>query len=202
MSVTATIVKPSVRPREPRFFGYLAEYATPGELMHAAEAVRDAGYTKWDCLTPFPVHGLDRSMGMKNTILPWIVLCGGLTGTILAIVMQWYVNSPHTQAGWLYIFSGYPLNISGKPYWSLPPNVPVIFEVTVLLASLTAFIFVWALNRLPKLYHPVFNVSRFRRVTDDRFFILIEAADLKFDLKRSLVLLESTHPAAIEEVRD
>lgn len=202
MNVTATVVKPSRKPREPRFFGYLAEYVTPGELMHAAEMVRDAGYRKWDCLTPFPVHGLDRSMGMKKTILPWIVLGGGLTGMALAVFMQWYVNSPHTEAGWLYIFSGYPLNISGKPYWSLPANIPVIFEVTVLLSALTTFFCVWGLNGLPRLHHPVFNAARFRRVTDDKFFILLEAADSRFDLKGSLVLLESTHPAAVEEVRD
>jgi hypothetical protein len=201
MSATTT-VKPSIRPREPRFYGYLAEYSTPGELLHAAEKVRDAGYTQWDCLTPFPVHGLDHAMGMKKTILPWIVLCGGLTGLITAILLQWYVNSPHTQSAALYVLSGYPLNISGKPYWSVPPNVPVMFELTVLFSALTAFICVWALNRLPRFHHPVFNVARFRRVTDDKFFVLIEATDLKFDAKDSLALLEATHPEAIEEVRD
>ena len=170
MSATAT-VKPSRKPREPRFFGYMAEYATPGEVLHAAEKVRDAGYSKWDCLTPFPVHGLDRAMGMKRTILPWMVLGGGLTGMAIAIFMQWYVNSPHTQSAALYVLSGYPLNISGKPYWSMPANMPVMFELAVLLAALTAFFCVWGLSRLPRLYHPVFNVARFRRVTDDRFFI-------------------------------
>ena len=78
-------------------YGLIAEFDTPADAMHAAERVRDAGFTKWDVFTPFPVHGLDRSMGMKKTILPWIVLGGGLTGTALAIFMQWYVNSPHTQ---------------------------------------------------------------------------------------------------------
>jgi hypothetical protein len=112
------------------------------------------------------------------------------------------VNSPHTQSAALYVLSGYPLNISGKPYWSIPPNVPVMFELAVLIAALTTFGFVWALSGLPRLYHPVFNAARFRRVTDDKFFLLIEAADGKFDLKESLALLESTHPAAIEEVRD
>jgi hypothetical protein len=202
MNATATTVKGSKGPREPRFFGYVAEYATAGEVLHAAERVRDAGYSKWDCLTPFPVHGLDRAMGMKKTILPWIVLGGGVTGLAIAIFMQWYVNSPQTQSSALYVLSGYPLNISGKPYWSIPANVPVMFELTVLLAALTTFAFVWALSGLPRLYHPVFNAARFRRVTDDKFFLLIEAADMKFDLKESLVLLESTHPAAIEEVRD
>jgi hypothetical protein len=189
-------------PREPRFFGYVAEYTTAGEVMRAAESVRDAGYSKWDCLTPYPVHGLDRAMGVKATILPWIVLGAGLTGFAIAVMMQWYVNSPQTESSGLYILSGYPLNISGKPYWSLPANIPVIFELTVLIASLTTFFGVWLLSRLPRFYHPLFNVARFRRVTDDRFFIFIEAADGKFNRKESLALLESTGAAAIEEVRD
>ena len=200
--MSATIVKPSIKPREPKLYGYLAEYATPGEVLHAAEKVRDAGFTKWDCMTPFPVHGLDGAMGMKKTILPWVVLACGLTGTSLAMFMQWYVNSPHTQASWLYVLSGYPLNISGKPYWSLPPNIPVIFELTVLLSSFGAFFGVWGLSRLPRFHHPAFNVQRFRRVTDDKFFVYIEAADEKFDVRESRELLESTHPAAIEEVKD
>jgi len=202
MSATVTTVKPSRRQREPRFFGYIAEYESPAAVLHAAEKVRDAGYSKWDCLTPFPVHGLDNAMGMKKTILPWIVLGGGLTGLTLAIFMQWYVNSPHTESSLLYVLSGYPLNISGKPNWSVPPNVPVYFELTVLLSALTTFFCVWGLNRLPRYHHPVFNVARFRRVTDDKFFLMIEAADSKFDLRESLALLEATHPAAIEEIRD
>src|SRR5947209_17157238 len=102
MSVTTT-VRPSIAKREPRLYGYLAEYNTPGEVLHAAEKVRDAGYSRWDCLTPFPVHGLDAAMGVKKTILPWIVITGGLTGLTIATLLQWYVNSPHTQWGALYI---------------------------------------------------------------------------------------------------
>jgi hypothetical protein len=196
------IVKPSIKPREPRFFGYLAEYNTPGEVLHAAEKVRDAGFKKWDCLTPFPVHGLDRAMGMKKTILPWIVLAMGLSGLCFACFMQWYVNSPHTQFAGSYVLSGYPLRISGKPYWSLPPNIPIMFELTVLVSALTTFYGVWALSGLPRYHHPVFNVARFRRVTDDKFFILIEASDIRFHRVESRELLAATHPVAIEEVKD
>ena len=141
-------------------------------------------------------------MGIKKTILPWIVLVIGLTGTTIACLLQWYVNSPHTEFAGLYILSGYPLLISGKPYWSLPPNIPVMFELTVLFSSLAAFFGVWGLSRLPRYHHPVFNVARFRRVSDDKFFILIECSDPKFDVKASQELLASTHPAAIEEVKD
>ena len=188
--------------REPRFWGYMAEYATPGEILHAAEKVRDAGYRKWDCLTPYPVHGLDEAMGMKRTILPWLVLGGGLTGLAMGIFMQWYVNSPATESAALYILSGYPLNISGKPSWSIPANVPVMFELAVLVAALTAFMGVWVLCLLPRFYHPAFNVARFRRVTDDRFFLIVEAADGRFEREESRRLLEMTQPAALEEVMD
>ena len=201
MSATP-VVRPSVRPREPRFFGYIAEYSTPGEVLHAAEKVRDAGFTKWDCMTPFPVHGLDNAMGIKKTVLPWIVLACGLTGLATAVFMQWYVNSPFTQSSSLYVLSGYPLNISGKPNWSLPPNIPVIFELTVLFSALSTFFGLWVLIRLPRFHHPAFNVARFRRVTDDKFFVMLEATDSKFDLVESRELLASTHPAAIEEIKD
>jgi hypothetical protein len=202
MSAGEMTAKVEKKAREPRFWGYMAEYETAEGVLRAAEAVRDAGYAKWDCLTPYPVHGLDRAMGMKRTILPWLVLGGGLTGLGIAIFMQWYVNSPNTESAALYILSGYPLNISGKPSWSIPANVPIMFELTVLIAALTAFFGVWVLSRLPRFYHPAFNVARFRRVTDDRYFLMVEAADGRFDRKESLALLEATHPAAIEEVMD
>lgn len=187
---------------EPRLWGYVAEYDSPHELLEAAEKVRDAGFTRWDCHTPFPVHGLDRSMGMRKTVLPWIVLGAALTGLTVAIVLQWYVNSPLTERADLGLTSGYGLRISGKPYWSLPANVPVIFELTVLFSALAAFFGVWALTRLPRLYHPLFTVARFRQVTDDKFFISIEAADAKFDAQQTKALLASTNPAAVEEVMD
>jgi len=195
-------IKTSKRPREPRSCGLLAQYNTPRDLLHAAEHVRDAGFTKWDCMTPFPVHGLDNAMGMKKTPLPWIVLIVGFTGATVACLLQWYVNTPYLETGLTYILSSYPLNISGKPYWSLPPNIPVMFELTVLFASLAAFFSVWGLSRLPRYHHPVFNVASFRRVTDDRFFIYLECDDPKFHPQGSRDLLASTHPATIEEVKD
>jgi len=182
-------------------YGYLAQYDAPADILHAAKIIRDAGFKRWDCLTPFPVHGLDRAMGIKKTILPWLVLIAGITGAMIACLMQWYVNSPHAESASLYIFSSYPLRISGKPYWSLPANIPIIFELTILFAALASFVGAWLLSSLPKLYHPLFNVARFRRVTDDKFFILLEAVDPKFDIHALRELLASTFPVAIEEVR-
>lgn len=187
---------------EPQLWGLLAEYETPGELLHAAAKVRDAGFTRWDCCTPFPVHGLDQAMGLKKTILPWLVLGAGLTGLALAVFMQWYVNSPHTASAASGVLSGYPMVFSGKPYWSLPANIPVMFEVTVLFSALTAFGGVWVLSGLPRFYHPVFTSQRFKRVTDDKFFIVIEVQDPKFSRDQTLGLLQATHPEIVEELKD
>jgi hypothetical protein len=154
---------------EPKW-GLLAEYSTPDALMRAAAAVRDAGYTRWDAHTPFPVHGLDAAMGIKSTRLPFLVLGAALTGTSGGLLMQWWMNAVD-----------YPIIISGKPFNSIPADIPVTFELTVLLASLTAFIGMLVANGLPRFHHPLFASDAFRRVTTDGFFLAIESADPRFD---------------------
>jgi hypothetical protein len=187
---------------EPKLWGLLAEYPDADSLKAAAERIRDAGFKRWDCCTPYPVHGLDKAMGVRPTILPWLVLGAGLTGATIALLLQWYCNSPLTASTQSGLLSGYPQIFSGKPYWSLAANIPIIFELTVLLSALTAFIGVWALAKLPQPYFPPYNVARFRRVTDDRFFILIEAGDDRFVLEQTRQILLMTEPAALEEVKD
>ncbi len=189
-------------PPEAVLWGLLAEYRDADALRAAAQQVRDAGYKRWDCYTPFPVHGLDRSMGIRPTILPWLVLGAGLAGCGLAVGMQWYTNAPATARPAAGGLAGYPLIFSGKPYWSLPANIPIIFELSVLLAELTAFFGLWGLIRLPRFYFPAFGSRRFRKVTDDGFFIIIEAADKSFDPVRTKELVLATGCTAVEEVED
>ncbi len=170
--------------------GLLLEFDAVDPLLAAVEKVRDAGFKQWDVHTPFPVHGCDEAMGIKPTRLPFISLAGGLAGATGALALQWWTNAVD-----------YPFLISGKPLFSLPANVPVIFELTVLLSALGAFIGMLALNGLPQLYHPLFTNSRFRRATDDRFFIYIEAADPRFDPLQTREFLSSLGGSHIEEVR-
>jgi hypothetical protein len=171
-------------------WGLLAEFASPDDLVRAAARIRDAGYTKWDAHTPFPVHGLDGAMGIRTTRLPYLVLAAGITGTATGLLMQWWMNA-----------IDYPLIISGKPFNSLPADIPVTFELTVLLASLTAFIGMLIANALPRFHHPLFGNGRFRRATTDAFFLAIEAADPRFDLVKTeelLVAERATHVSPIE----
>jgi len=174
-------------PDRAELYGLLAEFETPGELMRAATIVRDQGYKRWDCYSPFPVHGLDLAMGLRDTRLPWIVLGGGTVGCAVGLLMQWWMNA-----------RDYPIVVSDKPLWSVPANIPVAFELTVLFSALSAFAAMFAFNRLPRFFHPTFRSERFRRVTNDRFFITIESTDPRFDVERTEALLRSAGAKHIE----
>ena len=179
------------KPSEAPLHGLLAEYDTPPQLLHAAKKIREAGFTKWDTYSPFAVHGIDDAMGIKMTVLPWFTLCAGLTGLATAITLQWWTNA-----------FDYPWIVSGKPFWSIPANVPIMFELTVLLSAITTLVGMLLLNNLPLPSHPLDQVRRFARVTDDKFFLMILASDPKFDEAETNALLFTTHPVAVEAVKE
>lgn len=162
-----------------KHFGIVAEFDTPGKLLEAARNVYEAGFRVFDVHSPFPVHGMDGAMGLSGSKVSWIVLAGGLSGGSLGMLMQWWMSAVD-----------YTLLIGGKPFFSWQAFVPVAYECTILLAAFGAVFGMFALNRLPLLYHPVFRHPSFHRATDDRFFISIEAKDPKFDQEKVTALLE------------
>ena len=170
---------------------FLAEYTTPDGCAGAAAKLRDAGYTKFDAHTPYPVHGMDAAMGMRDTPIGWIVLAMGLTGCAAGFAMMFWMNG-----------IDYPLIIGGKPPDTVPSMVPVMFEMTVLLSAFGAVFGLFGLCQLPRHHHPIFNSDRFARATDDHFFISVDASDPKFDLKKTRLLLEATTPEHLELVEE
>lgn len=171
-------------------FGVLAAFDSAAGLYRACERVRDAGYTRWDAHSPFPVHGLDKAMGLGRSRLPWVTLLFGLSGAIGGLTLQMWANG-----------IAYPLMISGKPLFNWQPYVPITFELGVLLAALSTVAAMLAFNRLPMLFHPLFNSRRFERVTDDGFFISIEAWDPKFDATATEHFLSQIGATHVELVR-
>ena len=169
----------------------LAEFDSTASVVHAAEKVRDAGYTRWDTHTPFPIHGMDRAMGLKDSRLGWIVITAALTGLSGAFIMMYWMNG-----------IDYRLVIGGKPPEALPSMVPIMFELTILLSAFSAVFGMFGLNRLPRHNHPVFESDRFRAASDNKFFISIEAEDPKFDVTKARELLQSAHAECIEVIEE
>ena len=173
----------------PPIWGLLAEFDSPSALVAAAARARDAGYTRIDAHTPFPVEELVEALGVKRTILPLLVLLGGILGCVGGYFMQYYASTV-----------GYPLNVGGRPMHSWPMFVPITFELTVLVAGLSAVLGLLALNGLPMPYHPLFNVPRFALATRNRFFLCIEARDPRFERDGTARFLRSLGSQEVSEV--
>ncbi len=172
-------------------YGLMAEFENPTALVEAAARARHEGYRCMDAYSPFPIEELHEALGGHHTRLPLIVLVGGLTGCIGGYALQYWASA-----------ITYPLNVGGKPLHSWPAFIPVTFECTILVAALSAVLGMLALNGLPQLYHPVFNVTRFALASRNRFFLCIEAKDPKFDREGTKQFLETLHPREVTTVAD
>jgi hypothetical protein len=177
----------------PHLYGLLGEFDSPRQLMDAAKKAREAGYRRMDAFAPFPVEGLSRALGLgrKHDLVPLLTLVGGLGGGLTGFFFQVWAN-----------VSSYPQNIAGRPLNSWPAFIPVTFELTVLGASLFAVFGMLALNRLPQPHHPLFNIERFKRASNDKFFLCIESHDAKFHLVETARFLQSVNAQHVTEVRD
>jgi hypothetical protein len=171
--------------------GVMGEFESPEQLLAAARKAREAGYKHVDAYTPFPIEGLAQAIGFRWTAVPLITLIGGIGGGLTGFGLQYWCSA-----------ITYPVNIAGRPLNSWPAFIPVTFELTVLGASLFAVVGMLALNKLPQPYHPVFNVERFATASTDRFFLLIEARDPKFDLAASSRFLQELSARHVSEVKD
>jgi hypothetical protein len=173
----------------PTLYGLMAEFDSPTALVAGAEKARLAGYRRIDAYTPIPIEELSDALGLRPTRLPILVFLGGLAGGLGGYALQYWTQT-----------TAYALNVGGRPFHSWPHFIPVTFETTVLGAALTAFVGMWALNKLPQPYHPVFNVPEFVRASTDRFFLCIEAADPRFDRDATWSFLEGLKPVGVSEV--
>jgi len=174
-----------------KILGMLGQFNSASELMKAAEKFHEAGYKKYDCHSPFPVHGMDHAMGLKRSQLGWIVGIAAIIGTTSALGLQWWTST-----------IDYPLVISGKPFFSYQAYTPITFALGVLLSAFAALIGMLALNGLPRFNHPVFHSRQFAKATDDGFFVSVESSDPLFDQTGTKLLFESLGGVNIEILED
>jgi hypothetical protein len=186
---------------EKQLYGVAAAFNSPEEIVKAARAVKKAGYTKVEAFTPFPMHAIDEALEIPQSKLGYIVIVGGLTGTALALLLQWWTGAgdPNLFPTWTGL-AAYPLLIGGKPLFSFEPSIPITFELTVLLSAFTTLFGMLALNGLPKLYHPIFNFRNAHRITDDQFVLVVEKTDPKFDAMETSKLMRSLEAEVVEVV--
>jgi hypothetical protein len=173
----------------PALYGLMAEFDGPRQLVDAAKRTYAAGYRKIDTFSPYPVEEAWEAIGHHDRRLSAIVLGGGLTGLLTGYALEEWVSQ-----------IAYPVNIAGKPLNSWPQFIPVMFELTILFAALSAVIGMIVLNGLPQPYHPAFNVERFERATRDKFFLLIESEDPKFDRAATADFLKGLQATEVTEV--
>lgn len=205
----SSVATPATNPPQAQpLHGLLIEFEREEHLIEAARQVREAGYTKFDAHSPFPVHGIDGAAGIRATRLPWLVFWCGALGAILGVGLQYWTNAAHFEQLPLWLremipnyLQPYPFRISGKPFFSFPANIPIIFELTVLLAAFAAVFGMLLLNNLPWFYNALFSSQRFLRATNDRFFISILAKDPRFDAAGTLKFAEGLG-GTVEQVHE
>ena len=175
----------------PTPYALMAEFDTPADIMHAAEKIRDKGFTRWDVYTPFPIHGMDAAMGLGNSKVGWFAFLGGATGFTSGMLMIWWMNA-----------IDYSILIGGKPMFSPFGAFPPSYELTILFGAFGAILGMMVLNRLPRWYNPLFKNRRFAKVTHDKFFIVVETTDPKYSEAEIRKLLESAGSKHIELVEE
>lgn len=169
----------------------MAEFDSVTDVVKAAEQVRDAGFIKTDAFSPFPIHEMDEALGIKRSILPFLIFGGGVTGLLAGFGLTF----------WTHVIE-YPIMVAGRPHFSLPAFIPPIYELTILFAAFVAVFGMLLLNGLPQPYHPVFNVPRFSLAMREKFFLLIETADEKFDYEETKRFMESLNPQEVHDVEE
>lgn len=174
-----------------RLYGLMAEFENPNDLVDATRRAREAGFTKLDAYTPYPIEALVEALDVHDRRLPAIVLGGGILGGLCGYALCYWTS-----------VIAYPLNIGGKPFHSAPAFIVPTFEMTILFAALSAVLGMLALNGLPMPHHPVFNAPRFALASRDRFFLCIESRDPKFDHDETWAFLTKLSPRVVMDVED
>ena len=172
-------------------YGLLAEFDNTADVLHAAEKVRNAGFRSWDVYMPFPIHGMDKAMGLKNSKVGWFSFCGGVTGYTTGMLMIWWMNAVD-----------YRILVGGKPMFSPNGAFPPSYELTILFGAFGAILGMLFLNRLPRLHHPLLKHKRFALASHDNFYVVIETADPKYSESETRKLLEAAGSKRIEMVED
>ena len=158
-----------------------ALFDTPDKIISAAKKTTEAGYKKFDVNTPYPVHGMDKTMGMGQSKIGYITLFFGLSGAVFIFLFMWWTFA-----------SSYNIVVGGKPFLSAPAFIPITFETTVLFAAISTVVGMIAVYfKLPHNSHPLHDTEYMQAVSADKYGLIIEADDELFDKEKVTAFLKS-----------
>lgn len=144
----------------------LGEFVADHTMLHAARRVRESGFGEVDTYSPFPLYDADEALALPRSPVPFFALAGGIAGAVLGYWFQWYLNA-----------KAYPIIVGARPPHSPPTNVPITFEMTVLVASIAIIAGLFVLYRWPQPWHPVFEADGFERASTSTFWVSAVVGD-------------------------
>jgi hypothetical protein len=174
-----------------KIYGLMAEFNTPGDLLRAGEKLRAEGYNKWEAFTPFPIHGLDKVMGYKNSLVGWVSLALGAFMFLNVAFLIWFTNA-----------FDYPFMVGGKPFFSAPMTFVPSYIMMIMGAAIGALVGMLGINQLPRLHHPLLFKKRFEGASRDKFIIVVGSNDKRFCPVETKKFLESVGGTNVETVED
>jgi cytochrome c5 len=171
-----------------KLFGIAAFFDSPDKIIDAAHKTESAGYRKFDVNTPYPVHGMDKAMGLKPSSLGYVTLFFGFSAAAFILLFMWWTLSRN-----------YPMIIGGKPYFALPAFIPITFESTVLLAAISTFLGIIVVYfKLPANSHPIHDSDYMKAVSSDKYGLVIESDDPLFELSKTDTFIRNLNPLSVE----
>ncbi|MBM4170384.1 MAG: DUF3341 domain-containing protein [Ignavibacteria bacterium] len=171
-------------------YSYTGIFNSPDEIIHAAEKAVEKGYKKYDVHTPYPLHGMNSVMNLPPSKLGYIALIVGLSGALAALLTMFWISA-----------IDYPIVIGGKPLFSFPAYVPIMFEVTVLSASIaTVLAMLFFFFKLPNNAHPLNGTEYMQKVASDKYGISIQCDEKLFEEKSVIEFLKSVHAKDITPI--
>lgn len=167
--------------------GAMGIWLTEEDILHAAEAIKNKGFLKFDVITPYPVHGMEDACGLKRSWIPWVTFFAGLIGCLFGLWFTWWTSA-----------SSWPINIGGKPMWSLPAFIPVIFEIVILFAAHISVIAMFMACGLPKVNPPVVDPD----LTSHKFGLIIYDKDQKYNFTEIQNIFKELGADAVHDVAE
>ncbi|MES3036494.1 MAG: DUF3341 domain-containing protein, partial [Bdellovibrionota bacterium] len=165
--------------------GIAGIFLEEGKTVAAARTMYEMGYRSFEAISPYPVHGMEEACGIKRSPIPYVTFVAGLVGLLFGLWLTWWTSAVN-----------FPINVGGKPFFSLPAFIPILFELTILFAALCSVGALFFFCRLPKIDPPIIDPD----LTSHKFAIYVPGTDRGYDESRIEQALRNAGAVEVKKV--